>query len=247
MDTKSDMNKIDLGYELKFSFAEVFGESWLKPLSSLFQSNYMYNLLGFVQELYTKKEEYPRPRKNEIFQAFREVPFENLRVVVLVGGAPFSNLKGNGIALATRDEEYMRPALITQEVEACIERTVYKGCKINFDLTLQHWLNQGVLPINTSLTTMYRDVGNPHEKLWKHFIREVIKGISSEKKDIVFILLGRNARQYKPLINSFNHHVLEYFHPKYAFSRNVQWNCPCFLRANQILASLGGKENTIEW
>lgn len=244
---KSDMEKLDLGYDIKFSFSEVFGESWLKPLSPLFQSNYMHNLLLFLHEVYSDGE-YPRPRSKEVFQVFREVPFDNVRVVILVDGAPDNHVKGNGIALATRPEEQIRPRLVTQTVWKSVERSVYKGMKLDFDVTLQHWLNQGVFPIHTSLTTIYKNGKDPHKDIWKHFIREFITTISEKRSNVIFILLGSGARQYKHHIDSFNHHILEYFNPRYAIQKHIGWNCPCFVRANQILKSIERtSDNLIEW
>lgn len=236
------MKKID--YELNINFKDIF-DTWVKPLEKLLKSDYMHNLMVFYHELY-KSNNFPRPLKSQIFEVFKQVPFNNVRVVIL-GGEPFSGLKGNGILFATNKHEQLRPSGVSMAVENCIEQTIYEGCNIKFDITLEHWLNQGVLPIHSTWTTTFNKNEGDHVKLWRNFTREIIKSLSNNKTGIIFILLGKEARYYRKFISENSHYVFEYHLPEHDIKRNADWNCPLFKRVNDLIKSINGKESMITW
>mgnify|MGYP006394536435 CR=1 FL=1 len=238
------MDKVKLDYELKIDYAKLFHPTWQYKLHHLLKSNYMYNIMAFIHELYNSSD-FPRPSKSVIFEAFKKVPLPNVQVVILTD-EPINNIQGNGIAFATKESMLLKPSMITEAVEKCIERSIYGGCRPGFDLTLEHWLNQGVLPIHASLTTRFLKKGS-HIKLWGEFTRTVIKTLDSRPPGLIFILLGDEAKKFKPLISETNHYVLEYYAPVVAVKQKLDWKCPCFKRANDILISNNGHSAAIEW
>ena len=235
------MQKLD--YDINIDYSKIF-ETWEKPLQPLLQSDYMHNLMVFLHEVY-KSNQYPRPAKKEIFEVFKKVQYNHVRVVIL-GGEPDKSEKGNGILFATRESSYLRPLPVTLEVEKCIEKTIYEGCYINFDLTLEHWFKQGVLPIHSTWTTPFNNEID-HIKLWRNFTRNLIKILSTNNTGIIFILLGQEARYYKKFINQNSHYILEHNLPQYFMDKQQDWNCPCFKRANQIIKSCNGTQYQIVW
>lgn len=242
--TIEDMAKVKVDYTFIPNYHKIFGVKWVVELQPFLSSNYTFNMMLFLHELY-KTKYMPLPRKSEVFEVFKLINPLDVRCVVL-GDEPFNNTKGSGVAFATRESQMLRPSLVTVKIEKCIERTIYDGCKINFDLTLSHWMKQGVLPLNVAMTTNFAS-HNTHIDLWSNFTREVLKSINKHNSNVIFILLGDTARSFKPLINENRHYVLEYKHPSESVRDNTQWNCEAFKRANQIIATLGGANNAIKW
>lgn len=237
------MERVKLDYELKINYIVMF-KTWYRPLLKVLRSNYMFNIMAFLHELY-QSPEFPRPRKSEVFEVFDKVKFKDVRVVILTD-EPFPNTKGNGIALATRQSEYLKPSSITLEVEKCIERTIYNGCNLSFDLTLDHWLDQGVLPLHASLTTKFVKPNN-HTNLWKEFTRAVITALNDSNPGLIFILLGTEAKKFKPLISEKKHYVFSYHDPLWSIRQKKDWNCPYFKEANKILIDNNGPDFGIVW
>jgi len=102
---------------------------------------------------------------------------------------------------------------------------------------LEKWAEQGVLLLNTSLTTL---IGKPnaHADIWKDFIINIIQKIS-ETRPIVFMLWGNNAKTLKDCISE-KAFILEWSHPSpLAQSRQSFIDCPHFLETNKILSKLG--------
>jgi uracil DNA glycosylase len=237
------MKDINLGYDLEIDYYDHF-KTWTKPLSALLDSTYMLNIMKFLHELY-KSKDFPRPRKSEIFQVFKEVDFSTVKVVILTS-EPFPNTKGNGIALATSQREYNNPSYITEMISNCVEQTIYDGCRPGFDLTLEPWLKQGVLPLHAAMTTKWNKKGE-HLKVWSQFTRSVLTTLNSCNNGIIFILLGNHAKSFEYLINKKSHYVLEYMSPQEAFTLRQDWICTCFKDANDIILKANGKEQMIVW
>ena len=57
------------------------------------------------------------------------------------------------------------------------------------------------------------------------FTDSVIKLISEQKENVVFILWGGNARSKKPLIDQKKHLILECAHPSPLSAYNGFWGC----------------------
>jgi len=68
---------------------------------------------------------------------------------------------------------------------------------------LSKWASQGVLLLNTTLTVRHK-AANSHQKEsgWVEFTDQVLKVISQEKKNVVFLLWGNPAKAKKKLIDS---------------------------------------------
>lgn len=87
-----------------------------------------------------------------------------------------------------------------------------------FDFTLSHWIKQGVLLLNSSLSCEeYRP--NCHTEQWFPFTSELVRKLSDLKvtresgNSIVFVLLGSQAKKMKPYINENFHYIIERYHP----------------------------------
>ena len=104
---------------------------------------------------------------------------------------------------------------------------------------LTKWANEGVLLMNTSLTVREHQA-NSHAKCgWSWFTDSVIKIISEQKENVVFILWGGNARSKKPLIDTKKHFIIESAHPSPLSAYNGFFGSKPFSRTNDYLQSKG--------
>jgi len=79
---------------------------------------------------------------------------------------------------------------------------------------LMSWVNQGCMLFNATLTVQH-GIPNSHQKYWQNFSNELIKYISDNTNNIVFILWGKFAldKLEKGLIDDTKHKVLVSSHP----------------------------------
>ena len=93
--------------------------------------------------------------------------------------------------------------------------------------------------MNTSLTVREHQA-NSHAKCgWAWFTDNVIKIISEQKENVVFILWGGNARSKKSLINTDKHFIIESAHPSPLSAYNGFFGSKPFSRTNDYLQSKG--------
>lgn len=182
---------------------------------------------------------YPSPQN--IFKAFRECPYNDLSVVIVLQD-PYHDGSATGIAMANEFVTNLSPSL--RIVKDTISRTVYKGADFYFDPTLIKWCKQGVLLLNTALTVEEGKPGS-HSLLWKPFTEMIFRKLSDINSGIIYCLWGKHAESYEHLINKSSNTILKATHPAYASYRGIKWDCDHFNEINKIL-----KENNnlyINW
>tara|TARA_R110000751_G_C13728477_1_gene476256 strand:- start:54 stop:746 length:693 start_codon:yes stop_codon:yes gene_type:complete len=218
------------------------GEGWSAILADLLSSEYADKLLNKLNEEYKRTTVYPK--KSEVFRAFKETPWENLRMVIL-DREPYQDGKATGLAFANKfnpNNLTLSPSL--REIEKLHQRYEIEHSHFVFDSSMASWAEQGILLLNTTLTI---EKGNTesHTKYWKKFTEEVLKTIAEWRPDCIFMLWGNHAKSFKPLIKNCN--VLENIHPNYAVNCKLDWKCPNFDQANKILEDANGPEYKILW
>lgn len=146
-----------------------------------------------------------------------------------------------------------------------IERDCYNGFEVNKDYDLTYLAKQGVLLLNSVLTT-FKGVPDSHKDLgWEIFIRKIIDSQLNEPSPKVFMLWGKEAQDF--LYNSdyvrkhddkYNGHlILNSYHPAYDLhKRDVMGQvvvrypdgfsgCKHFSKANEFL--IKNNLTSIEW
>lgn len=153
------------------------------------------------------------PNQKDIFNAFKYCPFHNIKVVIIGQDCYYSRAKNgsilaNGLCFSVSKEcNKCPPSLKTILDELEYE---YGERRINTDLT--DWALQGVLLLNCALTVREGKAGS-HMKAWKGFTEDVIKYVTKECNNIVYILWGEFAKSYAKYINKNNNLILECRHP----------------------------------
>ncbi len=214
-------------------------DSWKTILLDEFEKDYFKKIKDFLkEEIHSGKTIYP-PGK-EIFNAFYKTPFDDVKIVI-IGQDPYHG-PGQAMGLSFSVPQGIKIPASLKRIYAEMKRDVAFDPPLHGDLSL--WAEQGVFLLNAMLTV---EKGNPgsHSKIgWQDFTDSVIKAISDNKENIVFMLWGNFAKNKKQLIDSNKHHILESAHPS-PLAGNAFQGCAHFSKANKILKNLGQKE--INW
>lgn len=215
-------------------------ESWRKVLQPEFEKEYYQNLLAFLEEEYQQQEIFPP--KNQVYNAFNATAFENVKVVI-IGQDPYhDNNQAHGLCFSVNEGIALPPSLIN----IFKEQKEDLGLEIPFSGNLTSWAEQGVLLLNATLTVQAHQAGSHQKKGWETFTDEVIKIISKEKEDVIFLLWGGFAKKKASLIDANKHHILTSGHPSPLSANRGYWfGNKHFSKVNEILNSLG--ENEIDW
>lgn len=211
---------------------EFFGD-WYKCLNPV----ELNAVVSKVRPLYNQTKVYPYYK--EIFNAFKSCEYNNLKVV-LIGMDPYNDGSATGLAFANRPStQRLSPSL--QTIKDCLEFS-YIPQRGTFDVTLEDWAKQGVLLLNSSLTVEAYKPGS-HSTLWRKFIASFLKGLSEWQTGIVYVLMGEQAKTFKPYIGPFNN-VLECKHPAY-YARIGERMPNIFKQVDKI--TLGKYNSKIIW
>lgn len=215
-------------------------KSWKPYLKEQFDEPYFVNLTQFVKREYANKQCFPPSQL--IFNAFENCHFNDLKVVI-IGQDPYHNYdQANGLCFSVNDGVTHPPSLINIFKE--IENNV--GSAIPKSGNLERWAKQGVFLLNATLTVRAHEAGSHQKKGWETFTDAVIKVISANKKDVIFLLWGGFAKKKIKLIDVKKHHVLTSGHPSPLSANRGYWfGNKHFIKANAILKEKGLV--TINW
>lgn len=211
----------------------------------MIKSDYFKELIIYLNKSYEKKTIFPL--KRNIFRAFRYVPYNKVKVVI-IGNTPNPNISANGFSFANSDETIrISPSLF--KIRERVEQT-YNSLDINFDVTLKHWALQNVMLLNTSLT-IQAGIVNSHQKIWDNFIKVTINTIIDNNPGVIFCLWGKDVMKTFHEVVPENKlkfcYALKCIHPELAAKRNEEWNCNHFKQINELIKENNGKEFCIKW
>jgi uracil-DNA glycosylase len=215
-------------------------ESWKKVLKEEFDKPYFQHIITFLKaEKATGKIIYPPGPL--IFNAFKQTPFDKLKVVLL-GQDPYHNKgQAHGLSFSVPDGVPKPPSLVNifKELHSDL------GIEIPESGNLEKWAKQGVLLLNASLTVRKNEPGS-HAKIgWLQFTDSVIKKISDEKRGIVFLLWGKFAQEKQAIIDETKHYVLKAAHPSPYSANNGFFGCRHFSLTNELL--MKQHKSPIDW
>jgi uracil-DNA glycosylase len=213
--------------------------SWKARLEPEFDKPYFKELTEFVREEYKTQTIYPNGK--EIFSAFDYCDFDNVKVVI-IGQDPYHGEgQANGLCFSVRDGVRMPPSLtnIFKEIKSDL------GKPIPVSGNLERWARQGVLLLNATLTVRASSPASHQKKGWESFTDAVIKEISENKQNIVFILWGAYAQKKGEIIDRNKHLVLSSAHPSPFSADRGFFGTKPFSKVNEYLRSKGLKE--IDW
>jgi uracil-DNA glycosylase len=209
-------------------------QSWKERLAPEFEKPYFPELVDFVKSEYATRQIFP-PAK-QIFNAFNFCGFDDCKVVIL-GQDPYHGLgQANGLCFSVNDGVRMPPSLVNifKEIQSDL------GKPFPSTGNLERWAKQGVLLLNATLTVQSGTPGSHQNRGWEKFTDAVIKCVSDEKSNIVFMLWGKYAQDKGAVIDARKHEVLKARHPSPMSANGGGWfGCKHFNKANAYLESKG--------
>ena len=215
-------------------------ESWRFHLKTECDKSYFKALSAFVESEYTKQTCYPPI--DQIFNAFNSCSFESIRVVI-IGQDPYHGEgQANGLCFSVNEHMSHPPSLknIFKELETDMKLLYPKSG----DLT--SWAQQGVFLLNATLSVRSKEAGSHQKQGWEEFTDSVIKTLSEQKTDLVFLLWGSFAKNKNKLIDTSKHHILESGHPSPMSANRGYWFGNKHFSKTNALLTLNGK-SAIKW
>ena len=214
-------------------------QSWKEHIGAEFEKPYFARLAQFVRREYGAGPCYPPA--GMIFNAFALCPFDKVKVVI-IGQDPYHEPgQAHGLCFSVNDGVSFPPSLANIFTE--IHDDV--GTPIPVSGNLTRWAVQGVLLLNATLTVRAHQAGSHQRQGWEQFTDQVIRCVSSERENIVFILWGAYAQSKVAFIDKTRHLVLCSPHPSPLSAYRGFFGNRHFSRANAYLAAHG--LSPIEW
>jgi len=235
---------------------------WERILSHQFQQDYFRHISSYLNDKWGDPSVTVIPPKCDIFKAFELTPFDSVKVVI-IGQDPYPNKNhATGLSFGVPYGTSLPKSLIniTNEVEANLNEPEYNEDvdKVirpettildRTNMTLEGWSKQGVLMLNSYLTTEDGMVGAHQGIGWDHFTDQIVLAIGARRKPTVYMLWGDAAVKKMDKITKMgnglnNSMVLCSTHPsplsynRGPFHLRFQ-GCRHFNLANQFLAKKG--------
>ena len=209
-------------------------ESWKQLLTDEFNQPYFEELSDFVRKEYATYEVFPKA--NQIFRAFEECPFDQVKVVIL-GQDPY-HTKGmaHGLCFSV-DEEVIRLPPSLKNIYKELDNDLGISQRLSGDLS--HWAGQGVLLLNTVLTVRTGEADSHAGKGWEKFTDAVINILNERKKNLVYMLWGGKAEKKAISVDTENNLLLKAPHPSPFSAHRGFLGCGHFSKTNEYLQSKG--------
>ena len=200
-------------------FNKLEPSGWNRIFKSFIFSSEFDNILT---KLYTLSQEDKRftPPLKQVFRAFEECPYDKLQVVI-VGQDPYPQLGvADGIAFSCSNTDKLQPSLkfMLQEVD----RTVYNNHVISEQLDLSRWSNQGILMLNTALTTEVGKIGK-HYEIWAPFVAYVFDYLKNFHPGLVYVYMGKKSQEWADMCGE-NCTKFMVSHPASAAYNGSKWD-----------------------
>lgn len=215
-------------------------ESWKQHLSEEFNKDYFKDLIDFVRDEYRNGRCYPPGGR--IFAAFDHTPFEKVRVVIL-GQDPYHGPnQANGLCFSVQKGVQKPPSLqnIFRELNDDLQMEIPEHGD------LEPWADRGVLLLNATLTVRAHQAGSHQNKGWEQFTDAVIRILSENRENLVFLLWGGYAKKKGARIDASKHLVLTSGHPSpLSANRGMWFGNKHFSKTNEYLVESG--KTPIDW
>jgi uracil-DNA glycosylase len=219
-------------------------KGWQKVFEACLNDPEMEALASFLQT-HIDQNIALLPVQSDWFNAFKLTPLKQVKVVVL-GQDPYHGFEkgqpqAHGLSFSVNEGVKVPPSL----------RNIFKELESDLDLkpcvhgNLTQWAERGVLLLNTVLTVESGKAGAHQNRGWEHLTDQVIKVISQNLTNVVFMLWGKPAHAKAGLIDAEKHLVLQAAHPSPLSAYRGFLGCAHFSKANHYLQQTG--QGAIDW
>ena len=219
---KENDEKLSLEYREKFLTENGIHKDYLE----FFTVDRVSEIENFIRRMEIQKVKFV-PKRENIFRAFSDSI--SSRKVCLLGKDPyFQPNVATGLSFEVKKNSWVDP-----EVNASLKnmlKLIYKTYTgtikdineirneiesnkfviLQPDKIFENWKEQGVLMINSALTTIENEAGR-HHKFWNKFTEDLIEYLSTKNRDIIFLLWGKDAQIFEKNIR--NSKIIKHNHP----------------------------------
>jgi uracil-DNA glycosylase len=203
--------------------------SWIELLKDEFVKPYFAALSDFVHDEYKNSTVYP-PAKF-IFNALDSLPVDKIKVVIL-GQDPYHGPgQAHGLSFSVPDGIALPPSL----------QNIYKELETDLGIAraksgnLEHWVREGVLLLNATLTVRAHQAGSHQNKGWEQFTDAIIHHLAETREHLIFILWGAYAQKKGSFIDETKHLVIKSPHPSPFSAYSGFFGSKPFSKTNEYL------------
>ncbi|CAM3457512.1 uracil-DNA glycosylase family protein [Pseudostreptobacillus hongkongensis] len=201
-------------YEINNSYKEFFTSSRVIAIKD-FLSNLKHDNIDYT------------PKENDIFKALRD-DLNNIKVCLIGKDPYFQKGVATGLAFEVKSNSWFDEKVNTslknmlkliyktytgkyEDINEIREAIKKEDFKILAPIDLfESWRKQGVLLLNSSLTTEI-DKAGAHHKFWQDITKTLIEYISTKNKDITYLLWGNDAAVLEK--NILSGKIIKHNHP----------------------------------
>ncbi|KAF9582207.1 hypothetical protein BGW38_000505 [Lunasporangiospora selenospora] len=214
---------------------DTMDATWLRALQTELTKPYFFELKKFLkQEELDKKTIFPP--QADIYSWSRFTPLPNVRVVIL-GQDPYHDFnQAHGLCFSVKKPVRPPPSLVN--MFKLLEKDA-PGFQIPGHGYLETWARQGVLMVNAAMTVQAHKANSHKGRGWEKLLDAVIKTINEQRRNVVFLLWGKDAQSKGALINKTKHLVLQSVHPSPLSAHRGFFDCQHFSKANKYLEESG--------
>lgn len=211
---------------------------WGDKLKSFLVSNDFQKILNSLLEEAKAGRRFT-PVLKQVFRAFEECPIDKLKVI-MIGQDPYpagpSVVRegkdgmiremsrfpvADGIAFSCSNSD--KPQKSLQYIFKALDATACPDGH-SWDPDLKRWSNQGILLLNSALTTQITKTA-VHYELWKPFMVFLIDYLSSYHGGVIYVLIGKKAQEWADYLPE-DSQILIASHPASAAYQDLeQWDC----------------------
>jgi len=235
---KSTINIEDIKNKL---YNKLKPSGWGRILKSFIFSSDFENI---IKELAKQASEGKRftPTLKDLFRAFEECPYDKTKVVI-VGQDPYPTPGvADGIAFSCKNTPNLQPSI--RYILTAVNDTVYDGNATSSEKDLTRWANQGILLLNTALTTTLSKSGQ-HFKIWQPFTAYLFDWLNWHNSGIVYIYMGKKAEEWRDSVSDNNYKLIVSHPASAAYTKQQKWECnDVFNHTNKIMHKLYGEKIT---
>jgi len=178
------------------------------------------------------------PPRELRLSAFNFFNLDDAKIVILGQDPYIQPGQAMGMSFSVPDGVKIPPSLQNMYKELAND---IEGFTMPTTGNLTKWAEQGVLLINAAWTVVER-ISNSHKRMWLPFINEFLAELSIARPDLIYILMGNDAKAKRAFIKSGV--FIETAHPS-PLARGAFFGSLPFSRANAELEKLG--KTAIDW
>ena len=174
------------------------------------------------------------PEESKVFRAFT-LPLDEVRVVIL-GQDPYPTL-GHAVGLAFSVSPHTHP-LPGSLRNILREWRDDLGYNLPAHGDLSSWVREGVLLLNSSLTTRASHAGAHSRWGWSVLVSAAIEAVAARDQPAVGVLWGAHAQVFRKHFGSIP--IVESAHPSPLSAHRAFWGSSPFSKTNALLTQQGG-------